>query len=332
VSDPARVLVRLPNWLGDSLLARPMLFALRRGFPNAHVAAIGPSAVLALLEPDASWNEARPLEPGAPAPAIPPAPDPAMPGARADLAVLCPPSFSSAWRAWRAGCRRRIGFRGDARDWLLTDPVRRPPRGNLHLSEEYLLLAERVGAPRAGFAPLSAAPLPAERRQELVGHSGEGGYALLAPGAIYGPAKRWAPDKFIAVGRALAARGLAVIACGGGGEREVCEVVARTVPGARSLAGRTRLDELAALCAAARLVIANDSGLAHLAAAVGAPTVVVFGSTSSAWTAPLGEHVRVVQRPPVCSPCFQRECSIGYRCLEAVTVGAVLGAAETLAA
>jgi len=323
VREPARVLVRLPNWLGDSLLARPMLLALRRRFANARLIAHGPRGLLELLETDRNWDEAVPIDAGGRGPRP----------AAADLAVLCPPSFSSAWSAWRTGCRRRVGFRGDGRDWLLTDPVARPSRGDLHLSEEYLMLATRVGADPAGFAPLRAEPLGEERRRELETDRGpERTSVILAPGAIYGPAKRWSPERFIAVGRAFAARGLTVRVCGGGAEREVCEVVARTVPGARSLAGRTSLRDLAALCAEARHVIANDSGLAHLAAAVGAPTVVIFGSTSSAWTAPLGERVRIVQRPPVCSPCFQRECAIGYRCLEAVSVNAVLGAAETLAA
>jgi heptosyltransferase-2 len=98
------------------------------------------------------------------------------------------------------------------------------------------------------------------------------------------------------------------------------------------IAGETDLLTQAGLCARATLAVCNDSGLAHLAAATGAPTVVIFGSTSSAWTAPLGRRVRVVQRPPVCSPCFQRACRIGYGCLTRIEVAAVERACAEVAA
>ena len=138
-------------------------------------------------------------------------------------------------------------------------------------------------------------------------------FAILGPGAAYGPAKRWGAERFAALGRGLLARGLGLLTCGTAAEREVCAAVAAAAgAGARSLAGET--------------------GLAHLAAATGIPTVVVFGSTSSAWTAPLGPRVRVVQRAPVCSPCFARTCAIGYACLDAVGVALVAGAAREVAA
>jgi heptosyltransferase-2 len=156
---------------------------------------------------------------------------------------------------------------------------------------------------------------------------------LIGPGAAYGPAKRWAPERFAGVARALAEGGLAVVAVGSAAEAQACaEVVERTGGGATSLAGRTSLEQLAALAARAAVTVCNDSGLAHLCAAAGAPTVTVFGSTSSAWTAPLGPRVRVVQRPPVCSPCFRRTCRIGYACLADVTVRDVLAACEGLLA
>jgi heptosyltransferase-2 len=148
-------------------------------------------------------------------------------------------------------------------------------------------------------------------------------YAIVGPGASYGPAKRWAPERFGALGRILAARGLGVLACGSDAEREICERVAAEVgAGALSLAGETDLGLQAGLCERAAVAVCNDSGLAHLSASTGAPTVVIFGSTSSAWTAPRGPRVRVVQRAPVCAPCFRRTCRIGYRCLDAIGVEA----------
>jgi heptosyltransferase-2 len=124
-----------------------------------------------------------------------------------------------------------------------------------------------------------------------------------------------------------------VLVCGTAAERETCDAVVRAAgAGARSIAGGTTLAELAGLCALARVALCNDSGLAHLTAALGVPTIAVFGSTSSAWTAPLGPAVRIVQRPPVCSPCFRRECRIGYVCLESVDERRVWNACRELLA
>ena len=156
-------------------------------------------------------------------------------------------------------------------------------------------------------------------------------FAILGPGAIYGPAKRWPADRFAGLARRLQAGGTSVLVCGTRDEVPVCDAVAGA-SGARSLAGATTLPELAGLCAAAALAVCNDSGLAHLSAALAAPTVAVFGSTSSAWTAPLGETVRIVQRPPFCSPCFRPGCRIGTVCLTALSELRVWHACEVLLA
>ncbi len=312
-----RILVRLPNWLGDALMARPLLLALRAAQPAARITACGPAGLLGLLAADGAWDVALPW----------PAPDGALEAMRrepADAAILCPPSFSSAWFAWRARCRRRIGFRGDARDLLLTDAVDRGARGDEHLGREYLSLGARLGA---GEGVWRALPVPEDAREAARRHAGAVPFAVLAPGAIYGPAKRWPAERFAETARRLAGTGLAVLVCGTAADREACDaVVAAAGAGARSFAGATTLAEQAALCALAEVVVCNDSGLAHLAGAVGARTVTVFGSTSSAWTAPIGDRVRVVQHPPVCSPCFRRTCAIGYRCLHAVGVDEVMAA------
>jgi heptosyltransferase-2 len=317
-----RVLVRLPNWLGDALMARPFLHSLRSGAAGASVVAVGPAPLLELLAPDAVWDEAFawPLPAGAMT---------ALRSPKPETAFVLPPSFSSAWFAFRTGAARRLGFAHEGRSPLLTDALRRPPRGDLHLAEEFLALGERAGLARGG-AP-GALAVAEGWRAEAVRLLGEAGparpYAVLAPGAAYGPAKRWSAERFADAGRRLAARGWRVLLCGGAGERGTCDEVAARC-GAESLAGRTSLTAMAALCAGADAVVSNDSGLAHLAGAVGAPTIAVFGSTSSAWTAPLGRGVVVAQRPPVCSPCFARTCAIGYRCLEAVSVDDVLSAVD----
>ena len=253
---------------------------------------------------------------------------------RPDAALVLPPSFSSAWWARSWGAPTRVGYRAEGRRLLLTHALPRPERGDRHLSEEYLELAAGLGATRAEFAPLrvpETARLAARELRARLGIAER--HALLAPGALYGPAKRWPAERFAAVGRVLVEQGLAVLVCGVAAEREECEQVARAIgPRGFALAGATDLAALAGLCAEARVAVCNDSGLAHLSAATGAPTLVVFGSTSSAWTAPLGPRVRVVQHAPVCAPCFQRTCRIGYRCLAAVTADEVVSACRMLAA
>ena len=309
-------------------MARPLLHALRASLPNAVVTAVGRPASR-LLDRERLWNDWKP-----------------WPEARTllkreptfDSAVVLPPSFSSAWSLPR-GIRVRSGFAGEWRSWLLTHPWRRPPRGDLHLSQEYLRLGEPVLA-RALSSPLQRVPRLAPSAAETEGARrtaraalGERAYVVLGPGAAYGPAKRWPVERFMALGRRCVERGLGVLVCGAANDRAEAEAVAGEIgTHARSLAGTTSTEEQLALCAGAAGTICNDSGLAHLAAATGAPTVVIFGSTSSAWTAPLGPRVAIAQRAPVCSPCFQRTCAIGYRCLTAVEVADALRAWESLAA
>jgi heptosyltransferase-2 len=322
--------VRIPNWLGDALLARPLFHALRRAAPDAERMAVGPAPLLDLLAADAVFDRRAPW------PAERTERE-ALIGVlerwRPEIAWVLPPSFSSAWFAFRTGAPVRVGYRGDGRSLLLTRAPRRPPRGERHLSREYLDLAAALGVGEAAVPPLPVPEEARERADRLLGGSTHDRPVVLGPGAIFGPAKRWGEDRFAAVGVALAKRGARIVVCGTGAEREACERVARAIgDGAVSLAGATGLLEQAAICARARVAVCNDSGLAHLSAAVGCPTVAIFGSTSSAWTAPIGERVRIVQHAPVCAPCFQRTCRIGYGCLTAVTVGEVERACEEIAA
>jgi heptosyltransferase-2 len=328
MSEPQRVLVRLPNWLGDLLLARPLLHALAAQLPRAELRAVGPAPLIALLAPEATrWR----LEPWPPARAGRDRLVQVLRTWRPDAAVVLPPSFSSALFAWRVGARRRIGYAHEGRSLLLTDAPRRPQRGERHLSCEYLDLARPLGVAEASAPPLAVAAEARARALELLERDGSRPlrYAVMAPGARYGPAKRWPAESFAALGRALRAEGLEILLCGGVDEAELCATLARALgAGARSLAGQSDLPVQAALCAGAALTVSNDSGLAHLAAAVGCPTVVVFGSTCPAWTAPIGARVRVACRPPVCSPCFRRTCAVGYRCLLAVEPAHVLARAR----
>jgi heptosyltransferase-2 len=328
---PAKILIRLPNWLGDILLARRMLHGLRAARPDARLFAVAPPALLDLLAPEGlferihPWSVERDVRNGCLA---------AVRDFGPEVALVLPPSFSSALFAWRSGARRRVGYAEGVRSFLLTHRLGRGARGDRHLSEEYLAIGAAAGALDA--TPPDLAPARAGAAEPLIAAApGLVGrpLAVLGPGAIYGPAKRWSAERFAALGRILGARGFGVAVCGTTAEREVCDAVAAGAgTHATSFAGGTDLPALTALCASAALAVCNDSGLAHLAAATGTPTLALFGSTSSAWTAPLGRRVRVVQHAPECAPCFRRTCRIGYVCLERIEVDEVAAACEELAA
>ncbi len=330
---PRRLLVRLPNWLGDVLMARPLLHALRAAEPAAEIVAVAPGALLDVLAGDGTFDRAEswPAERRARG---------ALAGRlrrwRPDAALILPPSFSSAWFAWRTGAPVRVGYAQDGRRWLLTHPLPRRPRGDLHQAQEFLRLGEMLGVKATAvpdLRPAAEATRAARALRESHGLEAGAPYAILAPRSVWGPAREWPAERFAAVGRRLVERDWRVLVCGTVSERESCAALARSLgEGAVTLAGETSLPVLAAICAEAALAVCNDSGMAHLAAASGTPTVQIYGSASSAWTHALGRRVRVVCRPPVCSPCYQHTCRIGYACLTAVATTHVLQACDQLLA
>jgi len=342
--DLERILVRLPNWLGDVLMARPLLHAVRAAHPDAEIRAVAPAALLSLLGKEGVFSAGEPW----------PARAERRAGGgtgriaalfrewRPQAALVLPFSFSSAWFAWSTGAPVRVGYAHELRSPLLTVALRRPERGERHLSDEYLALGEPVGAGVAPEAlPLLAVSAEGETAaRELLARrlaprlpQGLPRFAVMAPRSAYGPAREWPLARFAALARRLVTRGLPVIVCGTASERETCARVAEQAgEGVVSAAGDTDLPALAALVRNAALAVCNDSGLAHLAGAVGTPTVTLYGSTSSAWTAALGPRVRILQHPPVCAPCFRRTCRIGYRCLTALELDEVDGACREIGA
>ena len=325
--------MRLPNWLGDCVMARPLLYALRASWPGARVLGVGPEGPCSPLVDERAVDEFLPWpRDGAGRSA-------ATARARAwrpELAFVLPASFSSAWLAWGSGARDRVGYRGEWREWLLTESLRRGPRGERHLADEFLDLGARRGvaeAPVPRLLPGAAGAAEAASVLTRAGLAAGDRYALLGPRSAYGPAREWFPERFIEAGRALVARGLRVLVCGTASERDACAAVAAGVgPGAASIAGETTLPALVGVAARARFALCNDSGLAHVAAATGTPTIQIYGSAASGWTAARGPHVRVLHRAPVCSPCWRRQCVIGTRCLAAVRVPWVMRHADELLA
>lgn len=339
-SCPAKALIVVPNWLGDVVLCLPALHALRELWPAAHL-------TLLCQAPLADWLRAQPI-----VDEVRSYPPPGL-GLRAnvafargfglegyEVAVLFPNSFRSALLIWLARIPERIGYARDGRGLLLTQ---RPPRhhgGKRHHAEYYLDLARHCGwrgswRPTAQLPPARVAEADRAWVEERLATARVGGGDLLvalAPGAAYGPAKRWLPDRFAAVARRLLERWpLRILLLGGLGDGAVIEQVGGQLGAAAvNFAGLTTVGQLAAALQRCALLVTNDSGTMHLAAAVGAPVVAIFGSTDPEWTGPLGDGHRVLGANVPCRPCFQRTCDIGYQCMESLTVEAVAAEAAEL--
>ncbi|HEX7076996.1 MAG TPA: lipopolysaccharide heptosyltransferase II [Candidatus Eisenbacteria bacterium] len=329
---PGPLLVRLPNWLGDLILALPVIGAAA----ESDAVFLGPAPFEALVAPRfprsryVPWSRARRYGPLG-----------ALRSLRPRRALLLTESFSSALLAALAGIPERIGYAAEGRGFLLTRRVRRAGAARSRSrADEYREVALAAGLRVDPVAPsIAATAAETAAAAERLRTAGIGGapYAVLAPGAAYGPAKQWGAERFAAAGAHLARhRGLALAVVGSAADRPVADqVAARAISeGARavSLAGATDLPELFGLLDGARAVLSNDSGVMHAAAALGRPTVALFGSTSPVWTSADSPWVANLYAAYPCSPCYRRTCPIGYGCLRALDVRSATGALDRLLA
>ena len=247
-----------------------------------------------------------------------------------DCAILLQNAFEAAAVVRLAGIPRRIGYNRDGRGWLLTDAIPVPVKGS-HERFYYLELLLRAGLIQSlpPDGPIRLAGLEqaaAEGRRLFAGRNICGTVIGVSPGAAYGNAKRWLPERFAEAARAL---GGTVAVFGSAAERELCEQVARQASGV-NFAGQTTLAEFISLTAACALFLTNDSGAMHIASAAGVPTVTIFGSTDHSTTGPTGNLARVVREPVECSPCLLRECPIDHRCMTRVSTARVIDEALQL--
>ncbi len=258
-----------------------------------------------------------------------------------DWAILLPNSFEAALIARLAAIPRRVGYARDRRGWLLTDPIQPPEPGDIprHQRFYYLELLRRSGL-------LERLPGSTSIRMESSDQAAAAGITRLrdvrleppvigvSPGAAYGNAKRWLPERFAEAARHLArTRGASVALFGSAGERGLCENVAACIGSAapvHNFAGETSLRQFIEAAAACRVFLTNDSGAMHIASALGVPTVAIFGATDDTATGPAGPLVRVIREPVECSPCLLRECPIDHRCMTSVAASRVVAAADEL--
>jgi heptosyltransferase-2 len=253
---------------------------------------------------------------------------------RYDQTVVLPNSFKSALVPRLAGIPLRTGYVGEFRHALLNDARRLDLESLPLLAERYAALADSAGTALARPLPALRLTVSDAARKQLLDRLGlthQGPVAILCPGAEYGPAKRWPAAYFSDLGSQLARDGYQVWVAGSSKDRYIGDEIARASAGlCVNLCGRTTLEEVVDLLSAAQLVVSNDSGLMHVAAALGVPLVALYGSSSPSFTPPLSPRATVLKLDLPCSPCYQRECPLQhFNCMVQLTperVHAVLGA------
>jgi len=329
MKNPGGRLVVAPNWIGDAVMSLPVLRALARADPAAAITVLAKRGPAAIYRAEGTADAVRTAS-GLVADSM------AAARARFSEAWLLPNSFRSALVPWLAGIPDRIGYAGDGRTALLTRTLPPPPRTDHQLRDYDPLLRSRGVEPDPDpprlAVPAEAAAL-ADTALARAGLPKDGSIALLAPGAAFAWTKRWPADRFGRLADALAARGLACAVVIGPGEERIAEEALRasTSAGALPVLGLD-LDPVgvAALAARARIVVANDSGPMHLAAAVGTPVVALFGPTDPGRTGPTGASSEILDRYVFCSPCYLKECPYGHECMREISVEMVAGAVERL--
>jgi lipopolysaccharide heptosyltransferase II len=315
---PFRILVRAPNWLGDSVVTVPAVRALKAGRPDVHITILALEKIASVWKLIPEIDEVLPLKAGS-----------LFSTVRAicqqrpfDVAILFPNSLRVALEAWFAGVPRRVGFAGHRRRWLLDQVVSEDQRRGPveHQVYRYLRMVREIGGPLA--APEVRKFLPRRKANGAPAKLG------LCPGAEYGPAKRWLPERFAEVALAIAGtRPVQWVLFGTPADQERGAAI-ETALGAHCVnrIGQTTLDQLASELGECALLLTNDTGTMHLATLLGVPVVAVFGSTEPRLTGPLGSGHSVLRHQVECSPCFLRECPIDFRCMKAVTVDEVAAA------
>lgn len=335
-----RVLIRGTNWVGDSVMSVAALREVRRHFPGSHLTLLARSWVCGLFENQGLLDEIITLEEGRQGLAQLRA---LRSRAQAfDTALLFQNAFRAALLAFAAGIPERIGYRTDARGFLLTRRAspRIKPLGR-HQVFYYLDLLYQTGLssvnyltdssfrPDIRLRPTTRAHEEADSLLEQTGMDRLRPLVMVNPGAHFGPAKRWFTDRYALLGdRLIRERGAEVAIIGSAQELQIAEEIRSLMKEQpRVLAGRTSLAGLMGLLSRCRLLITNDSGPMHLAAALDVPQIALFGSTDERATGPLSHNSTVIHKHVECSPCLLRECPIDLRCFDRIKVEEVYGIA-----
>ena len=320
-----KIVIRTPNWIGDTMMALPAIASVRRNLPASEVWIAAPPWVRDIFADDESAGRLLTLE----APRRGKDLFAAAAGIRAhrfDAGLLLTNSFGSAVVFALSRIPERWGYARDGRGLLITKrvPFRREG-GPVHMVDHYLNLVSGLGIPP--LVPdirLAAMPDERQRARDLLSAAGldpRRPLAILNPGASFGPAKRWPEDRFAELARILQNRhGVEIAVTGAVEDRPLAAALMDGLPrSAADLTGKTTLRGLLGLISLASVFITNDTGPMHLANALRVPVVALFGPTDPAVTAPFHEPRAILKKDAACWPCLYRECPYDHRCLKAIT-------------
>src|SRR6266571_1893971 len=318
---PFRILIRSSNWLGDAVMSVPAVRAIKNGRPDAHVTILAPEKIASMWKLISEVDEILSL------------PNKSLFSAvrlierqsRFEAAILFPNSLRVALEAWRI--QRKVGYRGHARSWLLNQIVREPrqPGPPEHHATRFLRIADDCGADvdLVHDATPVLSQTSNNKNQKLLG---------LCPGAEYGPAKRWLPERFAQAAVTISAQSNAKWILFGTDKDKAAGDTISTALGENCVnrIGQTTLGELIEELRGCHALLTNDTGTMHLAKLLGVPVVAIFGSTEPALTGPFGHGHAILRHHVECSPCFLRECPIDFRCMKEITVQEVVNAVMSI--
>ncbi|MDF2550347.1 MAG: hypothetical protein K0S07_1414 [Chlamydiales bacterium] len=329
---PHKIIIRMPNWIGDLVMATPLLSDIKEHFPDCHLTALVQSNVAPLLEKDPRLDaliyldrpknrferrseKKRVIE--------------EIRQGSFDLGILTTNSLSSAWLFFRGKVKERIGFKAFLRRFLLSKALPFPlNREEQHLVATYKELLRPLGLPLSNTLPAlhcqqeqinqalqRLSDLKVSKSQPII---------AINPGAAYGSAKCWLPERYRTLTKALLKEGRQIIYLGDPKGASLVDTICRGLP-VVNLAGKTTLEELTAILSQVDVLVTNDSGPMHIASALGIKTVALFGSTSAIKTGPYQKGLVIHKHVP-CSPCYQRECPLDFACMKQIEVQEVLSA------
>lgn len=338
MSAPKRYLVVAPSWVGDLVMAQPLLSLLKQRSPDCVIDVFAPDWVLPLVQrmPEVAEAIASPFahkEVGLPARWRIAR---SLSKKRYDTAIVLPNSFKSALVPWFARIPERIGYVGETRYGIINRTRKLNKAKVARLVDRFAALAFPSGSPPAsGSVPNPYLLVDAKRRRTVIARLGLNlarPVACLCPGAEYGPAKRWPAEYFAQLAQRLSRDGMAVWLVGSKRDAPItAQIKQLSGMDLKDLAGATRLDEAVDVLSCATIVISNDSGLMHIAAAVQRPLIALFGSSSPDYTPPLSAQAKILRIPIECSPCFERTCPLQhFNCMMQLTPDRVYQHVQTI--